>query len=496
MFETNFSNIEVLHSSNEADEKECTVVDSIVLNIGEHSYESRFVVADTRYDVILGTPWHHDVEPKTNYKDSSIEIEGLKIFGKKVDESCSINNISVSGFRKLMKKKGTKVFAVCLNSLETEEDKFGSSTEDPELQEIIREYADVFKSKLPPGLPPKRSVDHEILTDPDSKIPHRRLFRLSPDELRATREYISENLANGRIRSSKSPYGAPLFFAKQEGKPLRAVVDYRLLNKITKKNNTPTPRSDEMFDILGCSRFFTKIDLKTGFHQIRVKPADVEKTAFQTKYGQYEYLVLPMGLCNAPATFTTMMNEVLNGLVDKICTVYLDDILIFSSSREEHIVHVKEVLERLRQHKLYASPKKCFFMTQEVEFLGIIVTDKGLKVNPEKTDIIRKWPKPSTITEVRSFLGLASFFRRFIKDFAKIALPLTNLTKKGSTIQDWNENCSISMEKLKQSLTSAPILSRPNYSEPYRCHVDASQYAIGGTLTQIIDGYFVFLQKT
>lgn len=243
-----------------------------------------------------------------------------------------------------------------------------------------------------------------------------------------------------------------------------------------------------MFDLLGESKWFTKIDLKTGFHQIRVKPDHVERTAFQTKFGQYEYMVLPMGLFNAPGTFATMMNEVLEGLFDQFCTVYLDDILIFSKTKSEHRRHVKQVLERFRLHILYASPKKCHFMTNKVEFLGIIVSEEGLQVNPSKTEIIKKWPKPKDSIELRGFLGLASFFRRFIKNFSAVALPRTNLTKSGSGICLWDESCTIAMQKLKEALTSSPTLRRPDFTLPYRCHVDASQFAIGGTLTQIADG--------
>ena len=412
----------------------CNLVDSVQVKIGNHNYKSRFVLGDTRYDVILGTPWHKDVKPKTDYDKNTVQIKDTIFIGKKYEPEKNgvVSHISVRGFRKMLKEKGTQVFTCYINSLEDKQKSFGFSTSDPELIKIIHEYEDVFRSKLLSGLPPTRSLDHEIITDPNAKIPNRRLFRLSSDELRATREYIKQNLENGRIRISKSPYGAPLFFAKQEGKPLRGVVDYRLLNKTTKKNSTPTPGSDEMFDILAGSKVFTKIDLKTGFHQIRVKPEDVEKTAFQTKYGQYEYHVLPIGLCNAPATFTTLMNEVSNGYVNRFCIVYLDDILIFSQSVEEHRKHVRLVLEQLIEHRLYASPKKCFSMTNEVEFLGFIVGDKGLKVNPEKTAAIQNWTLPKSISEVRGFLGLASFFRRFIKNFSRIALPLSNLTSQGN----------------------------------------------------------------
>ena len=261
-----------------------------------------------------------------------------------------------------------------------------------------------------------------------------------------------------------------------------------MLNKITKKNKTPTPRSDEMFDIIGGSKLFTKIGLKSSFHQIRVKPDDIEKTEFQTKYGQYEYLVIPMGLCNAPATFSTMMNEDLQGYIDRFCTVYLDDILIFSKTAQDHYSHVAQVLQRLRDHRLYASKKKCFFMTNEVEFLGVIVSDKGLKVNPNKIEVIQKWPKPQSVTEIRGFLGLASFFRRFIKDFSQIAQPLVKLTKKNMSINMWDAECTKAMEHLKDSLVTSPVLIHPDFTKPFKCHVDTSQYAVGGTLTQMEGG--------
>lgn len=480
-------NISISHSSQGHQENACKVVDTAQLTLKGHLYESKFVVANTRYDVILGTPWHNDVLPKTNYKNGTIQIGEEKIHGEIIDNSeFKLQNISVKKFKRFASKKGTEIYAVVVNSLEAL--KFGKETTDPELLDILGEFKDVFRSSLPQELPPKRSVDHKIETNPEANIPNRGLYRLSPDELRATREYIAENLKNGRIRPSKSPYGAPLFFAKQAGKPLRGVVDYRMLNRITKRNRTPTPRSDEMFDVIGGSSYFTKIDLKTGFHQIRMSPNDIEKTAFQTKYGQFEYLVLPMGLCNAPATFTAMMNEVLQGYIDNFCTVYLDDILIFSNSKEDHRKHVRKVLERLKENKLYASPKKCYFMTQEVEFLGIIVSKNGLKVNPEKTSVIRNWPKPESISDIRSFLGLASFFRRFIEGFSELARPMTELTKKGRHISEWNVECDIALEKLKHALTSAPVLAHPKFELSYKGHIDASQFAIGGTLTQIHEG--------
>ena len=183
-----------------------------------------------------------------------------------------------------------------------------------------------------------------------------------------------------------------------------------------------------------------------------------------------------------------MMNDVLSGYLDRFCTVYLDDKFIFLKSAEEHRRHVKQVLERLREHKLYASLKKCYFMTNAVESPGVIVSDKGLKVNPAKIQVIRKWPIPSSISEVRIFLGLASYFRRLIKGFNTIALSLKNLTKAGKSIKDWDKSCTEALERLKKSLISSPILCHPNFILPYKCHIDASLFDVGGTLTQVVNG--------
>ena len=229
-----------------------------------------------------------------------------------------------------------------------------------------------------------------------------------------------------------------------------------------------------MFDRLGDARVFSKLDLKTGFHQIRVRPEDVEKSAFNTKYGQFEYLVLPMGLCNAPATFQTLMNEVFYDYIDKFVVVYLDDLLIFSKTPEEHLRHLELVLSRLEREHLFAALKKCQFMTDETKFLGLVVGRHGVRVNPEKVATLRDWPRPKTLTEVRSFIGLLQFSRRFIKGFSEIAAPLTGLTRKGKGVEAWDSACDESFSTLKQSILSTPILAPPNWTRRFRCHVDAS----------------------
>eukprot|EP00171_Calliarthron_tuberculosum_P016938 IDg16938t1 len=487
--------IQVNHSQSDISEDSNTIIERAELIVGHHSYFTRFVLADIRHDIILGMPWHSDVNPKTNFKERSITIDGRKIIDsqenlRRYEEKVEITTISVKRFRKAQRQgKKAVIFGLKqINSLDSNSTDDRSVVKDRTLQSILGDYDDIFRKNLPLGLPPKRSVDHEIIIDPDCKIPHRGLYQLSPNELHATREYIVDLMNQKVIRPSKSPFGAPLFFVKTPGKALRGVVDYRGLNRITKRNRTPIPRPDEMYDQLGGSKYFSKMDLKTGFHQIRIKTEDIEKTAFNTKYGQYEYLVMPMGLCNAPATFVALMNEVLQGLIDKCCVVYMDDILVYSKTRTEHFKHLKMVLERLRQHRLYVSPSKCSFMQTEVEFLGIIVDTTGMRVNPEKVKIVIEWPIPKSITEIRSFVGLVSFFRRFIKDFSTLARPLTELTKKNKSIKNWNDQCTDSFNKLKRALTSAPVLGHVDWSLPFKGHVDASQISVGGTLTQTVNG--------
>ena len=214
---------------------------------------------------------------------------------------------------------------------------------------------------MPTGPPPKREIDHEIKIESGSKPPHRALYQLSPAELQAGKGYIKKNISCGEIRPSKSPYGAPLFFFKDRHKPLRAVVDFRSLNRITKKNNSPLPRYDEILDRLGGANIFSKMDLKTGVHKIRAKPEDFEKTAFNTKYGQFEYLAMPMGLCNGPATFQSLLNSIFYECMDEFLVVYMDDFLIFRQNEEEHIHHLEIVFQRLKENKLYVSARKCEF---------------------------------------------------------------------------------------------------------------------------------------
>lgn len=337
---------------------------------------------------------------------------------------------------------------------------------------------------MPSGLPPQRPVDHAIETDPEASPPHRALFQLSPSELDATREYVTDLLRLGKIRPSSSPYGAPLFFVKQKGS-LRGVIDYRALNRITKPNHAPIPRTDEMFDRLGSATVFSKLDLKLGLHQIRVRESDVEKTSFKTKYGLFEFMVMAMGLRNAPATFQSLMNSIFSDCIDRFMIVYLDDLLIYSNSPEDHLIHLETVLSRLQKHDLYVNITKCDIASSDTEFLGLNVGIKGVSISLDRKKVVADWPTPKSLTELRSFLGLLQFFRRFIRNFSHLAAPLTDLTRKGFGINNWNKSCDTAFAMLKEKLCSAPIMQLPDWNRPFRCHTDASGFAVGGSLGQL-----------
>ena len=466
--------IEVQHSSKESSEFATRIVLGATLEIGNHAYKSNWLVANCRYDVLLGMPWHVEIKPKIDYEKKNFMVGNSDVQNerKAIATHAEIENISIKQFRKLVSKndRATQIFHVSQVRPEKEKqlnkDQILNCT-DKNIRKILHKYSEVFQEELPSGLPPPREVDHEIITDPEAKAPHRPLYQLSPKELVSTKSYVQDLLQKGKIRPSKSPYGAPLFFVKEGNKPLRGVVDYRGLNRITKRNNAPLPRSDEMFDMLGDACVFSKMDLKTGFHQIRVKPEHIEKTAFNTKYGQFEYLVMPMGLCNAPATFQSLMNRIFYDCIDVFMVVYMDDLLIFSKDRSTHYKHIETVLSRLKENKLYISPQKCEFMRDEISFLGMIVGNGGIKVDRKKIQILREWPKPKSLTEVRSFMGLLQFFRRFIKDFSKISASLTNLTKKGEVIKKWSKECDKSFALLKEAITKAPILIAPYWKKEF-----------------------------
>jgi hypothetical protein len=258
-------------------------------------------------------------------------------------------------------------------------------------------------------------------------------------------------------------------------------VDYRPLNEVTIKNKYPLPRIDILFDQLTGARVFSKIDLRSGYHQIRIRPEDIPKTAFTTRYGLFEYMVMSFGLTNAPAHFSYLMNSVFMPELDNFVVVFIDDILIYSKNEEEHAQHLRIVLTRLREHQLYAKFSKCAFWLEEIQFLEHVLSAKGIAVDPSKVkDILERKP-PTTVHQVRSFLGLAGYYRRFIPDFSKLVKPITSLLKNDTKF-NWSSKCNEAFEQLKVLLTTAPVLAQPDIEKPFDVYCDASGSGLGCVL--------------
>jgi hypothetical protein len=260
-------------------------------------------------------------------------------------------------------------------------------------------------------------------------------------------------------------------------------VDYRSLNEVTIKNKYPLPRIDDLFNKLKGACVFSKIDLRSGYHQLKIHASDIPKTTFTTIYGLYEYAVMSFGLTNAPAYFMYLMNKVFMEYLDKFVVVFIDDILIFSKNKEEHVEHLRLVLQKLREHKLYAKRSKCEFWLKEVSFLGHVVSNGGIAVDPSKVQDVLNWKVPTNVSEIRSFLGLTGYYRRFIEGFSKLAKPMTALLEKNAKFI-WSDKCQANFEELKRRLTTAPVLTLPDLSKSFSIYCDASRLGLGCVLMQ------------
>ncbi|GJW39741.1 putative nucleotidyltransferase, ribonuclease H [Tanacetum coccineum] len=347
---------------------------------------------------------------------------------------------------------------------------------------VVKEFPDVFPEDLP-GLPPVRQVEFQIDLIPGAAPVARTPYRLAPSEMQELSNQLQELTDRGFIRPSTSPWGAPVLFVKKKDGSFRMCIDYRELNKLTIKNRYPLPRIDDLFDQLQGSSVYSKIDLRSGYHQLRVREEDIPKTAFRTRYGHYEFQVMPFGLTNAPAVFMDLMNRVCKPYLDKFVIVFIDDILIYSRDEEEHASHLRIILELLRKEKLYAKFSKCDFWIHIVQFLGHLIDSQGLHVDPAKIEAVKNWTSPTTPTEVRQFLGLAGYYRRFIEGFSKIAKPLTKLTQKNKNYV-WNEEQESAFQLLKQKLCEAPILALPEGNDNFVVYCDASLQGLGAVLMQ------------
>jgi hypothetical protein len=330
---------------------------------------------------------------------------------------------------------------------------------------VVCEFPDVFPDDLP-GMPPDRDIEFIIELQPGTAPISKRPYRIPPNKLAELKIQLQDLLDKGFIRPSASPWGCPTLFVKKKDNSLRLCVDYRPLNVVTIKNKYPLPHIDILFDQLARAKVFSKIDLRSGYHQIKIKPCDIPKTAFSTKYGLYEYLVMSFGLTNAPAYFMYLMNSVFMLELDKFVMVFIDDILIYSKNNEDHANHLRIILQRLRDHRLYAKFSKCEFWLDSVKFLGHIISSKGISVDPTKVQEVMDWKPPTSVHQIWSFLGLAGYYRRFIPDFSKIPKPMTELLKKEVKYL-WDDKCDEAFHTLRKLLTTAPVLAQPDNTQPF-----------------------------
>ena len=414
------------------------------------------LIASPKFPVILGIPWLATHNPSVDWETRCLQF---------TSEFCSSN---------------------CLHEPASPTPK-ESIISKPTVKELLppqySEFQDVCEKKNADKLPPHRPYDCPIELLPGAEIPFGSIYSLSEPELKALKDYLDEDLKKGFIRPSTSPAGAPFFFVEKKDSSLRPCIDYRKLNDVTVKNRYPLPLISELLERLRAAKIFTKLDLRGAYNLVRIRPGDEWKTAFRTRYGHFEYLVMPFGLCNAPATFQHFINDVLRDMLDLFVVVYLDDILIFSENLEQHREHVCRVLQRLREQSLYIKLEKCEFEQTTTQFLGYIISPEGLSMDPRKIQAVIDWPPPKNEKEIQRFVGFANFYRKFIRNFSKIITPITQLTKKTVPFS-WTPEAQEAFIKLKSLFTSAPILIHPNPELPFTVEVDASDTAVGAVLSQ------------
>ncbi|CAA7049796.1 unnamed protein product [Microthlaspi erraticum] len=435
----------------------------------------------TTTDVVLGYTWLASLgDTRANWARRmlswKIEDHWVTIKG---DPELSKEPISLRSMEKVIDMEGGGYLLELTTLFEGEKsDNKGEYHE--KVNPILDEYQSVFE--MPNELPPERSRSHAITLQSGTAPVNSRPYRYSFIQKNEIEKLVQEMMAARIIRPSVSPYSSPILLVKKKDGGWRFCVDYRALNKVTIPDRYPIPIIEELLDELNGAKVFSKLDLKSGYHQIRVKSSDVEKTAFKTHQGHYEFLVMPFGLTNAPSTFQSVMNELFRPHLRRFVLVFFDDILIYSRDVESHQRHLQIVLDLMRQHKFYANLKKCSFGESEVSYLGHRISAEGVAADPEKIEAMVKWPEPKSVTELRGFLGLTGYYCRFVKNYGLIARPLTVLLKKNGFT--WSEEATKAFKALKTAVTTLPVLILPDFSKEFTIETDASGAGIGAVLSQ------------
>ncbi|EFY87299.1 pol protein [Metarhizium acridum CQMa 102] len=419
----------------------------------------------SKHDVILGIPWLRASNPRVNWRTGQLQWD-LPGCGYEAE----------SGLRRAPHSNYDRPLGIYVIAREPK-------AETTEIPKEYSKYSKLFSGELETGLPEHSRWDHEIRLQPGTEPTFNKIYPQNPEQDKALKEYLEDMLQKGYIRPSESPAGYPILWVPKKNGKLRPCIDYRHLNKITIKNRYPLPLMTEIRDKVGKAKWFTTLDLKGAYNLIRMKEGHEWMTAFRTSRGHYEYLVMPFGLTNAPATFQRMIDTILRKQLGVFVVVYLDDILIYSDTLEEHKRHVHEVLQTLQDNKLLVEASKCQFHQNTVHFLGYVLTHGEIRMSPDKIKTIKEWPTPKNLKEVRGFTAFVNFYRKFLSGYGDISRPLTNLTKKEVGFQ-WNEPEATAFQKMKDLVTSEPVLKAPDQDKPYELETDASDFALGGQLGQ------------
>lgn len=528
-----------------------SIIDKIAqvkIAIGDHTEECWCLVTTIgNFDLILGMPWLELHDPYISFKERSITFQSdycmsncllhhkpAKEFSKGKDVTANeskwktedIAEISAYAFLRLSEDRRNQTIALWPEDFERLEYEYErpeyEGPDHPGLTSDVaaitpEDYEQFFhklrkspitieelKEKVPKvyhrwievwspieanKLPPHRSVDHAIELQKDAVPPAKRAYGMSREQATVVKEYVDDMLGKGYIRRSISPYAAPVLIVKKPDGGLRICIDYRALNALTIRNRNAPPLIRETLSRLCAAKIYSKFDIIAAFNEIRMKEGDEHKTAFLTRYGLFEYVVMPFGLCNAPSTFQAFINDVLREYLDIFCSAYLDDILIYSNSKDEHIEHVGKVLEQLKKAGLFLDINKCQFHVKEIKYLGLIITVDGLKMDPRKIDTILQWKAPRCTKDVQSFLGFANFYRRFIHGYSRIAAPLTSLTR-ATTSKEFAYPWALdgaeqrAFDTLKKAFTTAPVLAHFDPDRETWIESDASDYIVAAVLSQ------------
>jgi len=463
------------------------------LTINHHEEDIRLhCITIGNAPIILGLPWLTLHDPVIGWKNHTVKFHSDHCAEKCLPSSPRANTVpeekaTEQYYRKTPEEEEnweiseTDPWEVCqtvINKIK-ETSKTSKNPVPPEYHEFI----EVFTEKEATAPPPHCTQDHHIPLE-EGKMPlYEPLRPLNEEKMKALKEYLDVNEKRGWIRSSTSLAGAPIHFVKKKDGGLRLCVDYRQLNEITIKDRTPLPVIGESLDQLSSATIYTTLDIRDAYYNLRIRAGDEWKTAFRTRYGLYEYCVMPFRLTNAPASFQQWMNEILSEYLDIFCVAYLDDILIFSQNLEDHRKHVRTILKRVKQMGLTLKASKCEFHTKEIKYLGYVISPQGLRMDEEKIRTIKEWKEPTNIKGIQSFLGFANFYRRFIQDYSRITTPLTRLTRK-EVDWEWGDEQQTAFETLKTAMVTEPILQHFDLERPVTIETDASDYAIGAICSQ------------